>query len=184
MAAAAKSAVAFGESVIDRYLCKLSRSDHPLKSFDALLGLVAIGLDNPGTTSAITTEVEAIGASKVEDRSWSYLLGPMFSSAIETLKEPRFAENLFDRFARDTAASKLSHPKLLGLDALRLDSTEVTPEGRLLGLIALPSIVRSPIGEHYPRRTNSLLIRPRDISLILERAWAAAPPDGGPRVLH
>ena len=184
MAAAAKSAIAFGEPVLDRYLSKLSRSDHPLKSFDALLGLVAIGLDRPDIAAAVVTEVEAIGAFKAEDRSWSGFLGPMFNSAIETLREPQVAERQFDRFARDAATARLAHPKLLGLDALRLDSTEITSEGQILGLIALPSIVRSPLGEDYPRLSNSLLIRPRDISVILERAWAAAPSDDGPRVLH
>lgn len=184
MAAAAKSAVAFGESVLDRYLSKLSRSDHPVKAFDALLGLVAIGLDRSGIADAVLTEVEAIGASKVQDRSWSGVIGPMFNSAIETLREPQAAQKQFDRLKRVTATSKLAHPKLLGLDALRLDSTEITPEGRLLGFIALPSIIRSPLGEDYPRQSNSLLIRPRDISLILERAWAAVPLDDGTRVLH
>jgi hypothetical protein len=184
MAAAAKSAVAFGESVVDRYLRKLSRSDHPLKNFDALLGLVAIGLDRPGTARAITTEIELIGASKVGDRSWTDLLDPMFRSAIETLNEPQLSEKRFGRLTRDAAAAKLSHPKLLGLDALRLDSTEITPDGRILGLIALPWIVRSQVPELYPRQTNSLLLRPRDISFILERAWAAAPPEAGRRVLH
>jgi len=159
MAAAAKSAVAFGEPVLDRYLSKLSRSDHPLKSFDALLGLVAIGLDRPDLAAAVVTEIEAIGVSKAEDRSRSGFIGPMFNSAIETLSEPQAAEKQFDRFARDAATSRLAHPKLLGLDALRLDSTEITPEGRLLGLIALPSIIRSPLGDYYPRQRNSLLIR-------------------------
>jgi hypothetical protein len=184
MAAAAKSAVAFGEPVLDRYLSKLSRSDHPVKGFDALLGLVAIGLDRPDIAGAVVAEIEAIGASKVEDRSRPGFIGPMLNSAIETLREPQAAEKLFNRWTRDAATSKLAHPKLLGLDALRLDSTEITPEGRLLGLIALPSIIRLPLGEYYPRQNNSLLIRPRDISLILERAWAAASSGYGPRILH
>jgi hypothetical protein len=184
MAAAAKSAVAFGEPVLDRYLSKLSRSDHPIKGFDALLGLVAIGLDRPDIAGAVVAEIEAIGASKVEDRSQPGFIGPMLNSAIETLREPQAAEKLFKRSTRDAATSKLAHPKLLGLDALRLDSTEITPEGRLLGLIALPSIIRLPLGEYYPRQSNSLLLRPRDISLILERAWAAASSGYGPRILH
>jgi hypothetical protein len=184
MAAAAKSAVAFGEPVLDRYLSKLSGSDHPIKDFDALLGLVAIGLDRPDIAGAVVAEIEAIGASKVEDRSRPGFIGPMLNSAIETLREPQAAEKLFNRWTRDAATSKLAHPKLLGLDALRLDSTEITPEGRLLGLIALPSIIRLPLGEYYPRQSNSLLIRPRDISLILERAWAAASSGYGPRILH
>ena len=184
MAAAAKSAVAFGEPVLDRYLTKLSRSDHPAKDFDALLGLVAIGLDRPDIAGAVATEIEAIGASKVEDRSRSGFIGPMLSCAIETLREPQAAEKLFNRLTRDAASLKLEHPKLLGVDALRLDSTEITPEGRLLGLVALPSIIRAPLGEYYPRQSNSLLIHPRDISLILERAWSANSLDYGPRILH
>jgi hypothetical protein len=184
MAAAAKSAVAFGESVIDRYLRKLSRSDHPLKSFDALLGLVAIGLDQPGAANSITTSIEVIAASRLDHPSWANLLDPMFRSAIETLSEPLVSEKRFERYARDAGGTKLSHPKLLGLDGLRLDSTELTQDGRVLGLIALPSIARSQVPEIYPRQANSLLLRPRDISLILERAWAAASPEAGRRVLH
>jgi hypothetical protein len=184
MAAAAKSAVAFGEPVLDRYLNKLSRSDHPAKSFDALLGLVAIGLDRPDIADAVATEIETIGASKFEDPSRLDFVGPMLNSAIETLREPQAAERLFIRWTRDAATSRLAHPKLLGVDALRLDPTHITPEGRSLGLIALPSIIRSPLGENYPRESSSLLIRPRDISLILERAWAATSSDYGPRILH
>jgi hypothetical protein len=184
MAAAAKSAVAFGESVIDRYLSKLSRSDHPLKSFDSLLGLVSIGLDRPNLAAAVVSEIEAIGASKALDPAWSNSSKTMFDSAVETLREPQLAEKQFDQFTRNAATSKLRHPKLLGLDALRLDSTETIPDGHLLGLIALPSIVRSPLGEYYPRQNNSLLLPPQYISLILERAWATASLDDGKRVLH
>jgi hypothetical protein len=185
MAAAAKSAIAFGEPVLDRYLSKLSRSDHPVKSFDALLGLVAIGLDRPDIARTVVTEIEAVGASRVEDRSRAGFFGLMLNCAIETLREPQAAEKYFDRLTRDAATSKLAHPKLLGLDALRLDSAEIIPEGGVLGLIALPSIIRSPLGEYYPRHGSpALLIRPRDISLILERAWAAASSDYGPRTLH
>ena len=185
MAIAAKSAVACGEPVVDRYLSKLSRSDHPVKSFDALLGLVSIGLDRPDIARAVVTEIEAVGAFGFDDPSRSDFVGLMLNCAIETLREPQASEKLFDRWTRNAATSKLGHPKLLGLDALRLDPTEITPEGRLLGLIALPSIIRSPLGEYYPRQSNpALLVRPRDISLIIERAWAAASSDYGRRVLH
>ncbi len=118
MSAAAKSAIAFGEPVIDRYLSKLSRSDHPVKSFDALLGLVAIGLDRPDIAGAVVTEIEAIGASGVQGRSRSSYVGLMLNSAIETLREPQASEKLFDRLMRDAATTKLAHPKLFGLALL------------------------------------------------------------------
>jgi hypothetical protein len=185
MAAAAKSTLAFGETVLDRYLNKLSRSDHPVKSFDALLGLVVIGLDRPDISRAIVTEIEAVSALKVEDRSQSSFVELMCTCAVDTLLEPQAADKRFDRWTQDASKSKLAHPKLLGLDALRLDSSEITPEGQLLRLIALPSIIRSPLGGYYPRQSNpALLISPRDISLILERAWAAASSHYGSRILH
>ena len=134
MSAAAKSAIAFGEPVIDRYLSKLSRSDHPVKSFDALLGLVAIGLDRPDIAGAVVTEIEAIGASGVQGRSRSSYVGLMLNSAIETLREPQASEKLFDRLMRDAATTKLAHPKLFGLDALKLDSAEIILEGGLWAL--------------------------------------------------
>ena len=61
MAAAVKSAVTFGEAVVEKYLKKLSASDHPVKSFDALAGLVAIGLDQPNSSGHILTELLAAG---------------------------------------------------------------------------------------------------------------------------
>jgi hypothetical protein len=128
---------------------------------------------------AVTLAGTAAGDVSSDNRSWVNLLDPMFRSAIETLKEPQLSEKRFDRFTRDAAATKLSHPKLLGLDALRLDSTEITREGRTLGLIALPSIVRSPVAELYPRQTSSLL-RPRDISFILESLGGRAPGSRSP----
>ena len=47
-ACAARSAAAFGEPVVERYLSPLGRASHPFKIFDALFGLTAIALGNLG----------------------------------------------------------------------------------------------------------------------------------------
>jgi hypothetical protein len=184
-AIAAKSAVAFGGPVLERYFRKLAKADHPLKSFDALLGLVAIGLDTPSLAVLVADEIETIARRLGEDDQSDHgFLPSMLRSAIDTLREPDVAQQRFERLARDQEASKFAHPKLFGLDALRLDATDRTPDGQYLGLIALPSVVQSTLGEYYPRHSSSLLIRPREISFILERAWAMTSPAEGPRTLH
>ncbi len=55
-ACAARSAVAFGEPVIEAYLDALQRATHPFKIFDVLFGLSAIALADPRLAPAIAAE--------------------------------------------------------------------------------------------------------------------------------
>src|SRR6202043_1893948 len=52
-AIAARSAAAFGESVVEGYLRRLSQAKHPMMTFDALFGLTAIALANPSSKASI-----------------------------------------------------------------------------------------------------------------------------------
>jgi len=58
-ACAARSAVAFGEPVIDQYLDMLSQAEHPMKAFDALFGLVAIALGCRVVAASILSEIRS-----------------------------------------------------------------------------------------------------------------------------
>jgi hypothetical protein len=57
---APRSAVAFGEPVIGQYLATLSKAQHPMKVFDALLGLVAIALDRKALARTILSEIRSL----------------------------------------------------------------------------------------------------------------------------
>src|ERR1700676_3230053 len=57
-AIAARSASAFGETVVENYLRRLSQAKHPMMVFDALFGLTAIALANPSSKAPILTELK------------------------------------------------------------------------------------------------------------------------------
>jgi hypothetical protein len=59
-AIAARSAAAFGESVVEGYLRRLSQAKHPMMVFDALFGLTAIALANPSSKALILTELSGL----------------------------------------------------------------------------------------------------------------------------
>jgi len=185
MAIAAKSAIAFGESVVDIYLGRLAGSKHPLECFDALVGLVAIGLDRPDITSKIVHEIEQAGAFARRQLAQSPHIWFMLNCAMQTLTRPDVSEKRFGELLRKAERSEIAHPKLLGLDAIRLDPLEAVPTSGQLGLIALPHIARAPLGSYYPRRcTPGFVLRPRDISKIVRRAWGIDAGARGSSTLH
>jgi hypothetical protein len=59
-AIAVRSAAAFGESVVEGYLRRLSQAKHPMMVFDALFGLTAIALANPSSKALILTELSGL----------------------------------------------------------------------------------------------------------------------------
>ena len=185
MAIAAKSAIAFGESVVDIYLARLAGRKHPLDCFDALVGLVAIGLDRPDIAAKIVNEIDRAGQIAQRHLAQSSQVWFMLNCAMQTLVRPDVSEKRFDQLVRKAARLELAHPKLLGLDAVRLDPTEAVPRAGQLGLIALPHIARTPLGSYYPRRsTPGFVLRPLDISKIVRRAWGVAASKHGSSTLH
>jgi hypothetical protein len=180
MIAAAKSAVAFGEGVIDKYLAKLARSDHPLKSFDALLGLVAIGLSRDDLTRSLLAELEALKVALPRDSPpGSDRVDLMFNTAIATLQAPEVSEQRFAELERSAAGRRVrGAAEILELDALRRDPTDFLPTGDVVGLLALPTIVRSELAAGYPqgqRTGRGFMLAAREINEILKRAWRTTP---------
>ena len=180
MIAAAKSAVAFGEGVIDKYLAGLARADHPLKSFDALLGLVAIGLDRGDLTRSLVAELEALKASLPrDDPAGSDRVGLMFNTAIATLRAPEVSEQRFAQLEGSAAGRRVRRAgEILEWDALRRDPTDFLPSGGIAGLLALPTIVRSGLAGGYPqgqRTGRGFMLAAREINDILKRAWRTSP---------
>jgi hypothetical protein len=185
MAAAVKSAVACGETVVERYLTKLSASDHPVKSFDALVGLVAIGLDQPNSSGHILTELLAAGTHALRSEAGVAYVELMLNAAIETLRDPKASEQRYTELVYDNGKRSSNRANLLGPDALRRDPAEILPTGDILGIIALPLIVRSKPSEYYPRNgTEGYMIRPCEILQILKRAWIPDVRFPASRTLH
>ena len=172
MAAAVKSAVAFGEAVVEKYLTKLSTSDHPVKSFDALVGLVAIGLDQPNSAGHILTELQVAGTHTLRSEAGAAYVELMLKAAIETLRDPRASEQRYTDLVYDSNKRSSNRAILLDPDALRRDPAEILSTGHILGITALPLIVRSKPSEYYPRNgKEGYMIRPCEILQILKRAW-------------
>jgi hypothetical protein len=187
--AAAKSAVAFGEGVTGKYLAKLAQSDHPMMSFDALVGLVAIGLAHSGLTRSLVSELETLKVFLLRDRSpESDRVRLMFDTAVATLQTPEVSERRFaelDRYAGDRRHRGAT--ELLGLDALRRDPTDFLSTGDVVGLVALPRIVRSELADGYPqgqRTARGFMLAPREIDEILKRAWVPTSSEGSQRTLQ
>jgi hypothetical protein len=185
MAAAVKSAVAFGEAVVEKYLKKLSASDHPVKSFDALAGLVAIGLDQPNSSGHILTELLAAGTHTLRSEAGAAYVELMLKAAIETLRDPGASEQRYTNLICDNSKRSSSRVNLLGPDALWRDPAEILPTGHILGITALPLIVRSKPSEYYPRNgKEGYMIRPCEILQILKRAWIPDVPSPASQTLH
>jgi hypothetical protein len=90
VAAAVRSAVAFGPEVIEFYDDALARAEHPVTTFDALLGLVSIACAYERSFDDVVRRVEA-GHIAMLERDDPYLLftDRVFRSAREALKLKR-----------------------------------------------------------------------------------------------
>jgi len=181
---AARCAVAFGESTIDKYLAKFSLAEHPLKSFDALFGLLAIALDRESSAAHIVAEIERIRRrASQRGAAFDALADTMTDTALSVLRDPATARRQFDQIGslamdrRSRAAGGFLTPA-----ALRQDPTVILSSGEMLGLLALATFVGAPAQTYYP--VNSTLTfgvppLPHEIASVIGRAWAPtglAPP--------
>jgi hypothetical protein len=172
MAAAAKSAVAFGEPVVDRYLTKLVSRDHPIKGFDALLGLVSIGLDRPSIREGLSNEIEKCRKDVDRANKSDGHFGHMLECALRVLRDPGSSDRQLSQLQRSSRRKEIS-PNIFGLDAVRLDPTALVGANQYLGLLALPFIIRTSPSSYYPTiKAAGVSLRPREILQILNRAWA------------
>jgi len=184
-ACAARSAAAFGEPVIQRYLSSLGRASHPFKAFDALFGLTAIALGHPGLTRSIAREIHLLRRLAGGDSSSTIL--QIYDDALDLIEG-----------TADWAGSDAGEIKALGWQAggraglatkaaLRTDPAIVTQSGHLLGFIVLPTVFATPVAHFNPIRRSALGTRQSTptgvIEEVLRAAWGSAPPPP-PRVFH
>lgn len=175
-ACAARSAAAFGEPVVGRYLAKLETASHPFKIFDALFGLSAIALGNPGPSAAIAAEIRLL-------RNLAEAGGKLSSPYVQRayLDAAELIEGTADwagRGAPEVAALGWSQVTPAGLAtelALRTDPAVVTQSGHLLGFVVLPVVFATPVGEFNPVRAHKVRARqstPGDVVAdVLRSAW-------------
>jgi hypothetical protein len=91
-ALAARAAVAFGEPVIEKYLSALSFATHPMKSFDAIFGLIAIALDQSHIANELIAElIKQRGILARRNFPHAAYTNLMLETAIRTLREPDIA---------------------------------------------------------------------------------------------
>ena len=174
-AAGARSAIAFGADVADRYVDALDRATQITQLFDALFALAAIGLSDPNASDRIV----GIIAGKTNRITHRLILGAELSeatyrSAIACLSS-RGRDVPEDRDILDRLQWKPNSSLGLGTsEAFRLDPTYIDETGQMIGFRALPYVLRAKIAFHYPvdmRNSSRLLPVRAEMPELLLRAW-------------
>lgn len=187
-AVAARTAAAFGDGVADDYVVALARADHPIESFDALFGLVTIGLTHERRAGDLTREIERAALFVAHgDLPDDIYLQQMLNTALLVLRDPVEATK---RLVATPGFAKAFHPTsegLMGAALIRSDPVEMSPSGDFIGLLALPRIVGIDGARFYPTdpaRLSPLKASAEQVQMVLRRAWQ---PDSTPttaRLLH
>jgi hypothetical protein len=181
-AVAARSAGAFGDSVVEGYLRSLTQAKHPMMVFDGLFGLTAIALANPASKTSIMMELSGLRNANftlAQNRS-VYLVS--YESAVRALAGPLVERREFRElhWLAGSAMGMATRPALIG------DPTALSPSGEYLGFSMLPFVTDSSHDEHFPK---FLAYFEREISrgkiaAVFRRAWGADPMSPTPRLLN
>jgi hypothetical protein len=174
-ACAARSAIAFGPSVFDKYIGVLMRSQHAMITFDALYGLSAIGLSAPDEIKPLIREISSLRDSVVgNDHATPKISAYLFANCLDTLRGP-------DVHVGDTPALiqilgwQRNKPHGFASDAaLRADPTSSLASGRIIGFAMLPLVVNATKGAFYPVRVAHGVrrgIHATEIEEFVRRAW-------------
>jgi hypothetical protein len=148
------AAARFGADLVDRYLRAIFDARHPLRTFDAVLGVTAVALASPGdTTPIIRAIVGALGrrmarATGESDR----LVAEACERSVElVVTHPELAERLTLKRGRarssglasriDPAAQRLA--LFLAVDD-ETDGAEIDGEGFMPAILAMPTIATAP----------------------------------------
>jgi hypothetical protein len=174
-AAAARSAIAFGADVVERYVDVLVRATNTTQLFDALFGLTAIGLSDLNVRDRIAGHIAA--EEKLVPRR--LMIGAAFAEAAYRSATICLSLREGDAPADHDLMKRLSWrpPSLRGLgtsQAFRLDPTDIDDTGQMIGFRALPHILQAKIPFHFPLRRGAhgpVLPTRKDMAELLTRAW-------------
>jgi hypothetical protein len=173
-ACAARSAAAFGEGVIGKYLETLRIAHAPLRAFDALFGLSAIGVTAPGAASSIIKEIRTV-AQFIDGRTlYADHRKLACADAIALLRGEDVNERQTLLEDAGLRWQRNSSHGLATKAAMRLDPATFTADGRLLGLAILPTVLNTPADRFYPLAElapSARQIRSRDATKIVRHAW-------------
>jgi hypothetical protein len=168
-AVAARSAAAFGESVVESYLRRLSRARHPMMIFDALFGVTAIALANPSSKASILTELRGLRDTNLalaRDHSVYFIA---YESAVRTLSGPSIEQQEFRElhWRAGSATGMATRSALIG------DPTALSASGEYLGFLMLPFVADSSRDGHFPKfpaHVEKEISRAK-IGAVFRRAW-------------
>lgn len=174
-AAAARSAIAFGADVVDRYVDVLVSATDVTQLFDALLGLTAIGLSDRNVRDRIADHIAAEENATLRRLMFrTEFVEAAYRSATGclSLREDDAAtdNDLMARLSwRPASLRGLGTPQ-----AFRLDPTDIDETGHMIGFRALPHILRAKVSFHYPLRPGAhgpVLPTLEEMPELLTRAW-------------
>jgi hypothetical protein len=181
-ACAARSAAAFGEPVIEKYLSALRNARHPVKVFDALFGLVAIGIAEGGAAKSIRGELRSLWKAIDEEASFhGDHIRAAYEDAIVTLAGESFSEQ---RSVLESVGLKWRSKSEHGLatrGALRRDPVRFYTGGHTLGFAILRTVFETAPRDFYPLghiAETQRLGTTRDAVRAVQQAWNAAPMSG------
>lgn len=178
-AVAARSAAAFGDGVIEKYLRALALATQPMRAFDAAFGLLAIALDDPRVAPALRPALA--GQARTFQRqggAYGPLQASMVENALACLAEPEAADRAFLGAVGGLGPALEQGRGLLGRAAVRLDIAAPIGSEGYLGFLGLPRLLRTPLPELYPAGSHQPAasgLPPAAIAEHLARAFESAP---------
>jgi hypothetical protein len=176
-ACAARSAAAFGESVVAKYLDALAAARNPFKAFDALFGLAAIGLAWSTSAPSILAELR-LRRRLIELQSIPYgdIVSMAYDDAIAVLSGKGTAERqAVLEFAGIKWRSKSSRG-LATREALSQDPAKFSDTGHFIGFAILSFALETPTENFYPQAVVPMPERQFgmwDAVEAVRRAWVA-----------
>jgi hypothetical protein len=173
-AVGAKQAAAFGEAVVERYVRAMALAGQPLRVFDAALGLLAIGLDDPRLVPALQKELD-LQAQRFERASSTHsaLLAGFARNAGACIAVPEAAERALPTELAGVLPGRGAEVGLFSRAALQLDAAEPLAHG-YLGLLALPALMRIDLEALYPAHPPRQPVSgmgPSAIATHIRRTW-------------
>lgn len=168
---AARAAAAFGPSAIEPYLGRLAGATSLVQSFDALLGLTAIGLSDEGQARMILVELTALRRRAGLGPGFDPGSLAAFGDAISVLRDPAAATLAFDAAWPERKPKTRRGPLERAHD--HLDPLTSWTEGRWLGLAALPQVVSADLRALYPKgeAERAPPASQTVIERLFDRAW-------------
>lgn len=162
-AAAACSAIAFGEPVIGQYLTTLSKAEHPMKAFDALFALVAIALDRKDSAASILSEIRSLKQAFVGRHvAHADYFRMEYEDAMRTISEAGAGEATSVEM-RELGWRSQSRVGFATRAALCTDPASFSASGRFVGFSIIPIVVSAAPEEHYCAKAT--LWRDFDVSV-------------------